>query len=129
MVPLCPQLIINFNTTLQVVQNMATNINWVHLYITLMNQLQYLFLVPKFSIDSEVLVHTHSPPHRAKIFGIPSYNHPDNNTVLFQDGSIAEYSDTTIIFEVIPVTLTKSLVTYFPAGFRRVLMLPYFWPI
>ncbi|MFN9978782.1 MAG: hypothetical protein ACK53Y_02650, partial [bacterium] len=26
---------------------------------------------PKFTLDSEVYVHTHSPPHMAKIVGIP----------------------------------------------------------
>jgi hypothetical protein len=31
---------------------------------------------PKFALDSEVLIHTHSPPHVAKIIGIPSYDRP-----------------------------------------------------
>jgi hypothetical protein len=41
---------------------------------------------PKFSLNSNVLVHTHSPPHLAKVVGIPSYNRPDVYTVLFPDG-------------------------------------------
>jgi hypothetical protein len=49
--------------------------------------------MPRFSLDSEVLVHTHSPPHRAKVIGLPSYDRPDIYTVLFSDGSISEYSD------------------------------------
>jgi hypothetical protein len=44
---------------------------------------------PKFALDSSVLVHTHSPPHVAKIIGIPSYDRPDIYTVAFNDGSIA----------------------------------------
>jgi hypothetical protein len=60
-------------------------------------------LTPKFSIDSEVLVHTHSPPHRAKIIGIPSYERPDIYTVLFSDGSISEYSDENNILTLAPV--------------------------
>ncbi len=48
---------------------------------------------PQFALDSEVLVHTHSPPHVAKIVGIPSYDRPNVYTVLFPDGSITEYSD------------------------------------
>jgi len=38
---------------------------------------------PRFQLDSEVFVNTHSPPHVAKIIGIPSYTHPDLYTVLF----------------------------------------------
>jgi hypothetical protein len=54
-------------------------------------------------LDSEVLVNTHSPPHVAKIIGIPSYAHPDIYTVLFADGSIAEYSDKDNILEAAPL--------------------------
>jgi hypothetical protein len=41
---------------------------------------------PKFPLDSEVLVHTHSPPHVAKVVGIPSYDCPNVYTVLYPDG-------------------------------------------
>jgi len=59
---------------------------------------------PKFPLDSEVLVHTHSPPHVAKVIGIPSYDRPDIYTVLFSDGSITEYSDTENILTLAPST-------------------------
>jgi len=49
----------------------------------------YIF-TPKFHLDATVLVHTHSPPHSAKVIGIPTYDRPDVYTVLFADGSIAE---------------------------------------
>jgi len=32
---------------------------------------------PKFPLDSEVFIHTHSPPHRATIIGVPTYTNPD----------------------------------------------------
>jgi len=57
---------------------------------------------PKFALDSEVLIHTHSPPHVAKIIGIPSYDRPNIYTVLFSDGSISEYSDQNDIIEASP---------------------------
>jgi hypothetical protein len=40
---------------------------------------------PQFQLDSEVFIHTHSPPHRAKVVGLPSYDRPDVYTVLFPD--------------------------------------------
>ena len=57
---------------------------------------------PKFMLDSEVLIHTHSPPHSAKIIGLPSYDRPNIYTVLFPDGSISEYSDQDDIIEPNP---------------------------
>jgi hypothetical protein len=61
-------------------------------------------LTPRFPLDSEVLVHSHSPPHRAKIVGIPTYQRPDVYTVLFQDGSITEYSAVDNLLEAAPIT-------------------------
>jgi hypothetical protein len=46
-----------------------------------------------FIPNSEVSVHTHSPPHRAKVIGIPSCDCPYNYTVLFSNRSIAEFSE------------------------------------
>jgi hypothetical protein len=63
---------------------------------------------PRFYLDSDVLVNTPSPPHVAKIIGIPTYAHPDLYTVLFADGSIAEYSDKDNILEPAPVTTLDS---------------------
>ena len=54
---------------------------------------------PKFALDSTVLIHTHSPPHVAKVIGLPSYDRPNIYTVLFADGSISEYSDQENIIE------------------------------
>lgn len=48
---------------------------------------------PKFALDTHVLVHSHSPPHQARVIGIPSYDRPDIYRVVFKDGSIAEYRD------------------------------------
>jgi len=69
---------------------------------------------PRFHLDSEVLVHTHSPLHVAKVIGIPSYDHPDKYTVLFSDGSIAEYSDTNNILEAALEKLLAPLPTLLP---------------
>jgi hypothetical protein len=41
---------------------------------------------PKFPLESQVLVHTHSPPHIAKVIGLPTYDRPDVYTVVFNDG-------------------------------------------
>jgi hypothetical protein len=57
-------------------------------------------------LDSEVLVHTHSPPHQAKVIGLPSYDRPDIYTVLFKDGSIAKYSDSNNILEATSIIST-----------------------
>ena len=57
---------------------------------------------PKYNLDSSVLIHTHSPPHKARIIGIPSYDKPNVYTVVFADGSIAEYDDTDNLIELIP---------------------------
>jgi hypothetical protein len=60
-------------------------------------------LTPEFSLESEVLMHTHSPPHRAKVIGLPSYDRPNVYTVIFSDGSISEYSDENNILTLAPV--------------------------
>jgi hypothetical protein len=57
---------------------------------------------PKYNLDSSVLIHTHSPPHKARIIGIPSYDKPNVYTVVFADGSIAEYADTDNLIELLP---------------------------
>jgi hypothetical protein len=44
-------------------------------------------------LDSQVYVHTHSPPIVAKVIGIPTYDTPNIYTVCYRDGSIAEYLD------------------------------------
>jgi len=40
---------------------------------------------PKFNLEANVWVHTHSPPHLATVIGIPSYTNPDIYTVKFQN--------------------------------------------
>jgi hypothetical protein len=57
---------------------------------------------PQFPLDSQVLVHTHSPPHQATIVGIPTYDRPNIYTVSFQDRSLAEYSVDGNLLELIP---------------------------
>jgi hypothetical protein len=59
---------------------------------------------PKFPLESTVLVHTHSPPHVATIVGLPSYDRPSIYVVKFQDGTLAEYSDTENILEAAPTS-------------------------
>jgi len=77
---------------------------------------------PKFSLDSQVLIYTHSPPHTATIVGIPSYDLPDVYTVKFSDGSLAEYSDTeNVLLQFYPLLLNQQ---YYHTGFRGVLMQP-----
>ncbi len=71
-------------------------------------------LTPKFPLDSEVLVHTHSPPHTAKIIGIPLHDRTDVYTVVFPDGSIAEYSDENNILELAPVKRLGSTPVLLP---------------
>ena len=48
---------------------------------------------PKFTLDSKVYIHTHSPPPIAQIVGLPTYDSPHVYTVAFQDGSLSEYTD------------------------------------
>jgi hypothetical protein len=57
---------------------------------------------PQFPLDSQVLVHTHSPPHQATIVGILTYDRPNIYTVSFQDRSLAEYSVDGNLLELIP---------------------------
>jgi len=74
---------------------------------------------PKFQLDSEVLVHSHSPPHKAKIVGIPTYNRPDINTVLFPDGSITESSSADNLLEAIPSTSSPSSDILLPSWIQQ----------
>jgi hypothetical protein len=71
-------------------------------------------LTPKFALNSEVLVHTHSPPHRATIVGLPSYDQPDVYTVLFPDGLISEYTDDNNILTLAPVQHKSGISALLP---------------
>lgn len=62
-----------------------------------------LIFTPKFPLDTQVLVHTHSPPHTATEGGKPSYDRPDVYTVQFPDESLAEYSDSDNLLEAAPL--------------------------
>jgi len=57
---------------------------------------------PKFPLDSQVLVHTYSPPHVATVIGVPPYLRPDIYTVKFKDDSIAEYTLSENVLEATP---------------------------
>jgi len=72
-------------------------------------------LTPKFSLESEVLVHTHSPPHRAKVIGLPSYDRPNVYTVIFSDGSISEYSNENNILTLAPVSQSNEKSILLPS--------------
>jgi hypothetical protein len=60
---------------------------------------------PKFKLDEQVLVHSHSPPHLATIIGLPTYHKPEIYTVKFQDGSVAEYSTSEDMLELAPASV------------------------
>jgi hypothetical protein len=74
---------------------------------------------PKFPLDSSVLVHTHSPPHVAKVIGLPSYDRPDIYKVLFADGSISEYSDQSNILEASSVQENIKSVSLLPTWIQN----------
>jgi hypothetical protein len=66
---------------------------------------------PKFAIDSMVYVHTHLPPPKAKIIGLPTYDSPNVYTVAFKDGSLSEYSEDMLsIASLCPQPLSSSLL-------------------
>jgi hypothetical protein len=48
---------------------------------------------PKFSMDTNVFIHTHSPSSTTKVSGIPTYHSPNVYTVVFIEGSILEYTE------------------------------------
>ncbi len=60
------------------------------------------------------MVHSHSPPHRTKIVGIPTYQRPDIYTVLFQDGSITEYSIEDNLLEAVPTASDVQEISLLP---------------
>jgi hypothetical protein len=70
--------------------------------------------LPKFSLDSDVLVHTHFPPHLAKVISIPTYSNPDVYTVQFQDGTLAEYSSSSGVLEAAPILGPSNVTTALP---------------
>jgi hypothetical protein len=70
--------------------------------------------MPKLSLDSTVLVHTHSPPHTAKVIGVPTYNSLDVYTVLFPGGSILEYSNHDNILEACPASCSAQKPSLLP---------------
>ncbi|MFN9979501.1 MAG: hypothetical protein ACK53Y_06290, partial [bacterium] len=74
-------------------------------------------------MDSEVFVHTHSPPHVAKVVGLPSYERPNIYTVQFADGSLLEYSDCDNILEANQIVLLLQIQPYYLPGFKMVLIL------
>ncbi len=69
---------------------------------------------PTFPLDSQVLVHSHAPPHKATIIGTPSYSRPDIYTVKFHDNSIAEYSLSDNILETLPLSSSIPSMSLLP---------------
>jgi hypothetical protein len=69
-----------------------------------------MIFTTKLTLDSDVLIHTHFPPSRAKVIGIPCYASPDIYTVLFADGTIAKYSHQNNILEAAPTPVTPSQI-------------------
>jgi hypothetical protein len=70
---------------------------------------------PKFKLDEQVLVHSHSPPHLATIIGLPTYHKPEIYTVKFQDGSVAEYSTSEDILELAPASVSSTSSPLLPS--------------
>jgi len=81
---------------------------------------------PTFPLDSSVHVHTHSPPSCAKVIGLPSNQSPQIYTVVFSDGSVAEYTED--LLSLIPDTESSSTPTLLPSwiksGAKATLFLP-----
>jgi len=71
---------------------------------------------PKFCLDTPVFVHTHSPPSRATVIGIPSYSHPDVYTVSYPDGSIAEY--TSDLLSLAPSNTSRNISSLLPSWIK-----------
>ncbi len=71
---------------------------------------------PKFTLNSSVYVHTHSPPSVATIIGLPTYDHPNLYTVSFKDGSISEYVDD--IVSAVPETNASPVKTLLPSWIK-----------
>jgi hypothetical protein len=69
---------------------------------------------PKFSLESKVLIHTHSPPHLATVIGIPTFADPDMYTPAFSDGSIVEYSDQSNLLEAVPDNTSITDCSFLP---------------
>jgi hypothetical protein len=65
---------------------------------------------PKFSIESSVYVHTHSPPSVATVIGIPTYQSPNLYTVSFRDGSISEYTEDMLSLAPVEGVLVSTLL-------------------
>jgi hypothetical protein len=69
---------------------------------------------PTFPLDSEVLVHTHSPPHRGVIVSVPTYTRPDMYVVRFKDGTLAEYSASSGLLESVDQPCSISSLQILP---------------
>jgi len=79
------------------------------------------------TLDSQVLVHTHSPPHIATVIRTPSYTRPDIYTVKFQDNFIAEYSSSNGLLKAATIpspTITNLLPDWVKGGAPATLFLP-----
>jgi hypothetical protein len=55
----------------------------------------------------------------AKVIGIPSYDHPDIYSVVLNNGSITEYSDSNNILEACPDSTVTSPCSILPTWIQR----------
>jgi hypothetical protein len=80
---------------------------------------------PTFPLDTNVFVHTHSPPSIAMVIGIPSYTNPDVYTVAFKDGLISEYTTDLLNAASTPISqkLDSLLPTWIKGGANAMLFL------
>ncbi len=70
---------------------------------------------PKFKLNEQVLVHSHSPPHLATVIGLPTYQKPDIYTVKFKYGSVAEYLTSEDLLELAPNSVTTKPSSLLPS--------------
>jgi hypothetical protein len=71
---------------------------------------------PQFTLESQVYVHTHSPPSIATVIGISTYTSPNIYTVVFKDGSISEY--TTDLLSAAPTSVASVSSSLLPSWIK-----------
>jgi hypothetical protein len=72
---------------------------------------------PKYNLDSQVLLHYHSPPHVATVIDIPSYNAPNRYTVAFKDGAISKCD--VDILSAMDDTLIQPTIALLPSWIKQ----------
>jgi hypothetical protein len=97
-------------------------------FIYILDESNHVF-TPKYPFDSEVLVYTHSPPHRAKVVGIPTYHRPEIYTVVFLMVQLLNILIRIICWKLFLLLYLQNLqiFLYYLVGYNMMLMLHYFY--